>query len=222
MEFCRAAAAPLANKRLNEAIIHCHQCSFHKKAPCRTRTGGYCQAGAEHATILVIGEVPHETLQFADNNAVHPLAGTEGYALLQEAWKTVGINDDHAYYINAMCCKSGLNKMPLQADLKHCQSFFAYAWRLINPIAVVCLGQIAFESVMGMSLAEQGHRGKWMDRFGTPVIGTHNPQYLFDFADIYSRESIEEFRKDIHDDLTEVARKIGEISPSDPVLSIKN
>jgi DNA polymerase len=161
------AAAP-SLEELNGLICTCLKCPLG-----HTRTKFVFGVGNPRATLMLIGEAPgaDEDLQG------EPFVGRAGQ-LLNKILEAVNFRRDEVYIANILKCRPPNNRNPLPEEAELCLPYLRKQVELIGPKAILCLGLVAAQNLLGTKESLGRLRGRVL-QFGTvPVMVTYHPAAL--------------------------------------------
>jgi DNA polymerase len=122
---------------------------------------------------MIIGEGPgaHEDRQGL------PFVGPAG-ELLTKILLAIDRRRDQVYIANIVKCRPPQNRDPLPAEVAACRSYLDQQIALIQPRAIVALGRVAAQTLLGNDLSVGRLRGEWHQVAGVPVRVTYHPAAL--------------------------------------------
>lgn len=137
--------------------------------------------GPAHARIIVIGEQPGDQEDLAGK----PFVGPAG-KLFDRALDDAGIARDQLYVTNTVKHfkfeprgKARLHKRADAREQAACRPWLAAEIDRIKPAAIVCLGAMAAQAVLGTSFRLMAQRGQWLElATGGKAMATVHPSYL--------------------------------------------
>ncbi|MBE2204500.1 MAG: uracil-DNA glycosylase [Chthoniobacterales bacterium] len=194
-----ASGKPWTFDSLRTAILACEKCPH----LVRTRTQVVFGVGNPNADLLFVGEAPgaEEDLQG------EPFVGRAGQ-LLTKMIQAMGFERSDVFIANVLKCrpdmpegKSG-NRNPRADEMATCLPWLREQIALIQPRAIVALGAVAAEGLLGDTSPMRDLRGRWLEFQGIPVMVTYHPAYLL------RNQTITEKRK-VWEDLLLVLEKLG-------------
>ena len=129
-------------------------------------------AGAESASIMLVGEQPGDQ----EDLAGQPFVGPAG-RLLGEALTAAGLNRARVYVTNAVKHfkwtergKRRIHKKPRVGEILACRPWLLLELAHVRPRAVVCLGTSAARAVLGQSVTLKAVRGRPIASALGPVV----------------------------------------------------
>lgn len=75
-------------------------------------------------------------------------------------------------------CRPPENRTPEKDEIATCSPFLLRQLAVINPKVIVCLGNIAAQTLLGTHKSISHFRGQWFDFRGSRLIATYHPAYL--------------------------------------------
>jgi uracil-DNA glycosylase len=171
-------AADFLPPRLNIAALRraaqtCEGCELFANA-----TQTVFGAGARHARIVLIGEMPGDREDIEGK----PFVGPAG-RLLDETLEEAGIARDDVYVTNAVKHfrweprgKRRLHKSPAARHIEACRPWLQAEILVIEPQVLVLLGAVAAKSLLGSDFRISKSRGKLLTTPAKYVaLATHHP-----------------------------------------------
>ena len=155
-------------ERIREDLGDCTRCRLHK-----TRNKIVYGAGNPKASLVVVGEGPghDEDLQGI------PFVGRAG-KLLTQMIEAMGLRRDDVYIANVVKCRPPENRTPEKDEVATCSPYLLRQLAAIAPKVIVCLGNVASQSLLGTTKSISQYRGQWIDYRGSRLIATYHPAYL--------------------------------------------
>lgn len=173
MTAATSTTPPLALRRVYSAT--CTACSLHEAAKTVCIPG----IGSTFYRSMVVGEAPGAN----EDDRGEPFIGRAGETLnraLQEAFLTENARKE-IFITNTVKCRPPGNRNPSGREIGTCVDLYlSKEISLINPIAILALGNPAVEALLGFSGISQ-MRGKWYVLDRTPetlVMPTWHPAYV--------------------------------------------
>jgi uracil-DNA glycosylase family 4 len=129
--------------------------------------------GNPRAQLVFIGEGPghDEDIQGL------PFVGRAG-KLLTQMIEAMGLKRNEVYICNVVKCRPPANRTPEKDEVATCSPFLMRQLRVIQPKAVVCLGAVALQALLGPGVAISRVRGQWMNFHGMQMMPTYHPAFL--------------------------------------------
>lgn len=177
-------------ERIRADIGDCKRCKL-----CQKRTNIVFGAGSAKAELVFVGEGPghDEDIQGL------PFVGRAG-KLLTQMIEAMGLRRDDVYICNVVKCRPPENRNPEPDEIETCSPFLYRQLDVIRPKAIVCLGAIAFQSLLGAKQSISRLRGQWLEFRGIPLLATYHPAYLLRNPNA---------KGDVWDDLKKVMAHLG-------------
>ena len=152
-----------------EQVAACQACPL-----CRTRTHTVPGTGAEHPAAMVIGEAPGR-----DEDAQGlPFVGRAGQ-LLDKMLAAVGLwRSANCFIANTVKCRPPENRDPLPAEQDACFHFLHSQIAVLKPAAILVVGRIALQRLLGTVMGITRIHGQFFDYEGIPLMATFHPSYL--------------------------------------------
>ena len=155
-------------EKIRADIGDCKRCKL-----CQKRTNIVFGAGNAKAELVFVGEGPghDEDIQGL------PFVGRAG-KLLTQMIEAMGLRRDDVYICNVVKCRPPENRTPEPDEVETCSPFLYRQLDAIRPKAIVCLGAVAFQSLLGSKQSISRLRGQWLEFRGMPLLATYHPAYL--------------------------------------------
>jgi DNA polymerase len=174
----RAAAAPArpvmpapagpAWDELAATVRDCRLCGL-----CETRTQTVFGTGDRKARLMVVGEAPGAE----EDRQGEPFVGRAGM-LLNAMLRAAGFERREVYIANVLKCRPPQNRDPGEEEAERCLPYLRRQIELVSPAAILCVGRIAAQRLLGTDLPLARLRGRLHDLGGVPVVVTYHPAYL--------------------------------------------
>lgn len=155
---------------LEQRVTGCVACALH-----RTRSRTVFGVGNQAARLLVVGEAPGAE----EDRRGEPFVGRAG-RLLNAMLAAIGLPREQVYIANIVKCRPPGNRDPLPAEAAACSDFLARQVALVGPCAILAVGRIAAQNLLGVETPIGRLRGR-LHHYGPaalPVIVTYHPAYL--------------------------------------------
>jgi len=155
---------------LRAAVATCQRCELHK-----TRRQTVFGTGRQTADLLVIGEAPGAD----EDQQGEPFVGRAGQ-LLNAMLRAMGLQREDVYITNILKCRPPNNRDPRRDEATACSPFLDRQIRLLQPRAVLALGRISAQWLLGSELPVGKLRGQ-IRAFGaqdTSLVVSYHPAYL--------------------------------------------
>jgi uracil-DNA glycosylase family protein len=170
---------------VRDAAAGCRACDLWRHA-----TQTVFGAGAEPASIMLVGEQPGDQ----EDLAGQPFVGPAG-RLLDEALAAAGLNRARVYVTNAVKHfkwtergKRRIHKKPRVGEILACRPWLLLELARVRPRVVVCLGTSAARAVLGQSVTLKAVRGRAIASAFAPVVYvTTHPSAILRERDSTSR-----------------------------------
>jgi uracil-DNA glycosylase family protein len=154
-------------KALREAAAGCRGCDLYEDA-----TQTVFGEGRKASRLMLVGETPGDR----EDLAGHPFVGPAGREL-DRALERVGIDRRDAYVTNAVKHfrfqergKRRIHQRPDGRHIKACRPWLEAELRVIRPEALVILGAVAAQSLLGSTFRVTQHRGELLDSELAPIV----------------------------------------------------
>jgi DNA polymerase len=155
-------------EKIRETIGDCKRCRLHEK-----RNKIVFGVGDTKADLVFIGEGPGR-----DEDAQgEPFVGRAG-KLLTQMIEAMGLRRENVYICNVVKCRPPENRTPEKDEMAMCSQFLLRQLGVIKPKAIVCLGNVAAQALLGSSIGVSRARGQWYDFAGARLMPTYHPAYL--------------------------------------------
>ena len=155
-------------EELAATVRDCRLCGL-----CETRTQTVFGVGDRRARLMVIGEAPGAE----EDRQGEPFVGRAGM-LLNAMLRAAGFERGEVYIANVLKCRPPHNRDPSDEESGRCLPYLRRQIELVGPTAILCVGRIAAQRLLGTDLALSRLRGRVHDLDGVPVIVTYHPAYL--------------------------------------------
>jgi DNA polymerase len=153
---------------LADTVRECRLCGL-----CETRTQTVFGTGDRGARLMVVGEAPGAD----EDRQGEPFVGRAGI-LLNAMLRAAGFERRDVYVANILKCRPPQNRDPSDEEAERCLPYLRRQIELVSPAAILCVGRIAAQRLLGTDLALARLRGRVHDLGGVPVIVTYHPAYL--------------------------------------------
>lgn len=155
-------------ERIREDIGDCTRCRLHKH-----RTKIVFGVGNPKAELVFVGEGPgHDE----DIQGI-PFVGRAGQ-LLTQMIDAMGLRRDDVYICNVIKCRPPENRTPEKDEIATCSPFLLRQLAVIHPKVIVCLGNVAAQTLLSTHKSISHFRGQWFDYRGARLMATYHPAYL--------------------------------------------
>jgi uracil-DNA glycosylase len=155
-------------ERIREDLGECTRCRLHKQ-----RTKIVFGVGNPHAELVFVGEGPghDEDVQGL------PFVGRAG-KLLTQMIEAMGLQREDVYICNVVKCRPPENRAPADDEVATCSPYLYRQLDVIGPKAIVCLGAVAAQTLLGTKDSISRYRGFWFDFRNAKLLATYHPAYL--------------------------------------------
>ncbi|NCB01017.1 MAG: uracil-DNA glycosylase [Spirochaetia bacterium] len=152
--------------QLASLIKSCSRCPLSEK-----RTHAVPGEGVINAKVMIIGEGPGGS----EDVAGIPFVGEAGVYL--ESWlKAISLNrKENVFITNVVKCRPPLNRDPENSELTTCFPFLEKQIALIKPEAILCLGKVASNHILGKKGTLSSLRGQFYNYHSIPLLVTYHP-----------------------------------------------
>ena len=154
--------------RIREDIGDCKRCRL-----CEARNTIVFGDGDEQAQLVFVGEGPghDEDVQGL------PFVGRAG-KLLTQMIEAMGLRREDVYICNIVKCRPPGNRQPERDEVATCSPFLDRQLAAIRPRVIVCLGNVAAQTLLGTNKSISQFRGQWFDFRGSKMLATYHPAFL--------------------------------------------
>ncbi len=169
-EPAAAVEVPRDWDALRACVAGCTRCELH-----RGRTQTVFGVGDRQAQLLVIGEAPGAE----EDRRGEPFVGRAG-KLLNEMLRAIGLGRDRVFIANVLKCRPPGNRDPKAEEAASCRAYLDRQIELVAPRAILAVGRIAAQNLLGSDLPLGRLRGERHSLAGSdiPVVVTYHPAYL--------------------------------------------
>ncbi len=174
VEFPTGLSPEAALAHIRQVLGDCRRCKL-----AATRTNIVFGQGSPHPLVVFVGEGPgrHE-----DEQGV-PFVGKAGELLDKIITNAMGLTRERVYICNVVKCRPPNNRDPEPDEVAACAPFLEAQIGALAPKAVVALGRVAAQNLLGTSTGLGRLRGRWHDYRGIPLRATFHPAYLLRYPD---------------------------------------
>ena len=176
LDYVRNVVKCYAREKLDNYILECQDCPIHNT----TKTLTY---GNVNASVLVVTDAVLPSQNIDGTKKTFPLFNTKSYDILSKTLKFYGLNAEEMFFINAVnCCPyDKINdqifyRIPNQYEKSKCRTFIDYAFKLIDPIFVILLGNVALNCFVKSNIFRC--HGQDINVHGVNAIAAYSPDYL--------------------------------------------
>jgi uracil-DNA glycosylase family 4 len=153
---------------LAATVRECRLCGL-----CESRTQTVFGVGNRAARLMVIGEAPGAE----EDRQGEPFVGRAGM-LLNSMLRAAGFERGEVFIANVLKCRPPHNRDPSQEESDRCLPYLRRQIELVSPSAILCVGRIAAQRLLGTEMPLARLRGRVHDLDGRPVVVTYHPAYL--------------------------------------------
>jgi uracil-DNA glycosylase len=178
--------------QLYDTIKDCQKCALGA-----TRTKFVFGVGNPHAEIMFIGEAPGHD----EDIKGEPFVGRAGQ-LLNKGLVALGIDRSDVYITNILKCRPPNNRDPLPEEAELCEPYLVHQIKLIQPRIICCLGRIAAQRLLRVTMTLGQMRERWYNFAGVPLMVTYHPAAALRSPD---------FKRPLWDDLKKMMAKVKEL-----------
>jgi len=143
----------------------CTLCGLHE-----TRTNVVFGAGNPDADVMIVGEGPG---QQEDEQGI-PFVGRSGQ-LLDSLLNEIGIERSDVYIANVVKCRPPRNRDPRADEIDECKPYLRRQIELIDPLAVVTLGNFSTKLLLRTTTGITRLRGTAYEWWGRYLVPTFHP-----------------------------------------------
>jgi DNA polymerase len=129
--------------------------------------------GERKARLMVIGEAPGAE----EDRRGEPFVGRAGQ-LLNSMLAAAGFERSQVYIANVLKCRPPDNRDPGALEASQCLPYLRRQIELVGPAAILCVGRIAAQRLLGREEPLARMRGQVHEFGGVPVVVTYHPAYL--------------------------------------------
>lgn len=139
---------------------------------------------------LVVGEAPGAE----EDEQGLPFVGPAG-ALLDKMLASIGLDrNSNCYIANAVKCRPPQNRDPAPDELASCLGFLRRQIAVLRPRAILCVGRVAAQALLGKAEGVGALRGQRREFEGYPLMVTYHPSALLR-DESYKRPAWEDLKK---------------------------
>jgi DNA polymerase len=157
---------------------------------CEKRSRAVPGQGPSAPLAMVVGEAPG-----AEEDARGlPFVGPAGQ-LLDRMLASIGLDrGSNCFIANVVKCRPPMNRDPAPDERAACMGYLRRQIALLRPKAILCVGRIAAQALLGGAEGVGRMRGSWRDFEGLPLLVTYHPSALLR-DDSYKRPAWEDLKK---------------------------
>lgn len=153
---------------LESEVRDCTRCGL-----CAGRNQTVFGVGDRQAALMVIGEAPGAE----EDRRGEPFVGPAGQ-LLNAMLKAIGHEREAVFIANVIKCRPPNNRDPSPAEVAACLPYLQRQLALVAPRAILCVGRVAAQSLLGTDEPVGRLRGRRHEFGGRPLVVTYHPSYL--------------------------------------------
>ncbi|MBL8966591.1 MAG: uracil-DNA glycosylase, partial [Spirochaetaceae bacterium] len=130
--------------------------------------------GAARPLVLVVGEGPGAE----EDQSGRPFVGPAGQ-LLDKMLAAIGLSRaENCYIANMVKCRPPMNRDPAPDETNACLGYLRRQAALLQPFAILCVGRIAAQNLLGTSEGIGRLRGRFFEWEGIPLFATYHPSAI--------------------------------------------
>jgi uracil-DNA glycosylase family 4 len=130
-------------------------------------------AGNPSAQLMFIGEGPGAD----EDRQGLPFVGAAG-ELLTKIIQAIEMSREEVYIANVVKCRPPGNRDPQPDEVAACRGYLDKQIALVRPRAIVALGKVAAQTLLGNDSPIGRMRGQWYQVQGIPAMVTYHPAAL--------------------------------------------
>jgi DNA polymerase len=130
-------------------------------------------AGNPAAELMLIGEGPGAE----EDRQGLPFVGAAG-ELLTKIIQAIEMTREEVYIANVVKCRPPGNRDPQPDEVAACRGYLEKQIALVRPRAIVALGRVAAQTLLGNDAPIGRMRGQWYRVQGIPAMVTYHPAAL--------------------------------------------
>ncbi len=170
IDLAQAAQDPEgALRHLATQLDGCDRCKLHEG-----RSNVVFGIGAGRPRLLLVGEGPGQQ----EDLRGEPFVGPSGELLDAILGRGMGLRRGDVYILNIVKCRPPGNRDPQPDEIATCMPFLRAQVSILRPPAILALGRVATQSLLGSDAPLRELRGSWHSFAGIPVRATYHPAYL--------------------------------------------
>ncbi len=155
-------------EQIRQDLGDCHRCRLSAH-----RHSIVFGVGNPKAELVFVGEGPG-----AEEDAQGlPFVGRAGQ-LLTQMIQAMGLKREDVYICNVIKCRPPENRTPKDDEISTCSPFLSRQLDSIRSKVICCLGNVAFQTLLGTTVGISKVRGQFVDFRGSKLIATYHPAYL--------------------------------------------
>lgn len=156
-------------QQLQASLGECERCRLSKG-----RTKLVFGEGNAEARLVVVGEAPGRD----EDVQGRPFVGRAGQLLTKMLQNGMGMARQDVYICNVCKCRPPENRAPQADEMSTCEPFLKQQLAIIQPEAIIAMGNCAVKSLMKTTTGITRLRGRFTDYEGIPLMPTYHPAYL--------------------------------------------
>jgi DNA polymerase len=138
------------------------------------RTRSVPGEGSSHPLVMVIGEGPGSE----EDKTGHAFVGPAGQ-LLDKMLKAINLSRHENCFIgNIVKCRPPMNRDPAPDEQTACMTFLDRQLAILKPKAILAVGRIPAQALLGVKTGIGRIRGSVYDFRGIPLVATYHPSAL--------------------------------------------
>lgn len=158
-----------ALEAISSSIHNCKKCPLHIN-----RNNTVSGSGNINARLVLVGEAPGKE----EDEQGKPFVGRSG-KLLTEVLEELGVKRDDVYILNIIKCRPPENRTPTITEIASCINYLKQQIEIIEPQAIIALGSVATQNVLGKDNNIGSMRGrKFKYEKKITVVPTYHPSYI--------------------------------------------
>jgi DNA polymerase len=130
-------------------------------------------AGDPSARLMFVGEGPGAD----EDRQGLPFVGAAG-ELLTKIIQAIEMSREEVYIANVVKCRPPGNRDPQPDEVAACRGYLDKQIALVRPRAIVALGKVAAQALLGNDSPIGRMRGQWYQVQGIPAMVTYHPAAL--------------------------------------------
>ncbi|HEY0513289.1 MAG TPA: uracil-DNA glycosylase [Thermoanaerobaculia bacterium] len=130
-------------------------------------------SGSPNAELMLVGEGPGAD----EDRQGLPFVGAAG-ELLTRILQAIEMTREEVYIANVVKCRPPGNRDPQPDEVAACRGYLEKQIALVRPRALVALGKVAAQTLLGNDSPIGRMRGQWFQVQGIPTMVTYHPAAL--------------------------------------------
>ena len=160
--------AAALEKLYHDELDGCSGCKLSAK-----RTNIVFGEGDPSARLMFIGEAPGAE----EDKQGRPFVGRAGQLLTNLIIK-LGLKREDVFIANIVKCRPEGNRDPEEDEVSACLPFLKKQIGIIAPEAIIALGRVSAQTLLGTEVQISKLRGRFASFEGIPFMPTYHPSYL--------------------------------------------